>query len=196
MPAPFFFGERDEEVVLDYTCPPTGVMQARRYAAEFGRFLSVDPMANKYPGWTPYHYVLNNPMIYIDPTGEIVIKSDRVTRVTQRRAVGAQFMRFAPVTSQGVFAGTIRRGDPSFQNSAMDNVTFGFGSFLRFARAGASFIKGLTSSERIVLRTSETLISDGSSALLGGITAAAQRYPPDQLHLGFNRPVGYGWLKF
>jgi len=159
--------ERDEEVGLDY-------MQARRYAPEFGRFLSVDPLADIYPGHTPYHYVLNNPLSFIDPTGEIVIKSDRVTRVTQRRAVGAQFMRFAPVTSQGVFAGTIRRGDPSFQNSAMDNVTFGFGSFLRFARAGASFIKGLTSSERIVLRTSETLISDGSSALLSGITAAAQ----------------------
>jgi len=25
---------------------------------------------------------------------------------------------------------------------------------------------------------------------------ALELYPPDQLHLGFNRPVGYGWLKF
>lgn len=31
--------------------------------------MSVDPLADKYPGWTPYHYVLNNPVKYIDPTG-------------------------------------------------------------------------------------------------------------------------------
>lgn len=33
------------------------------------RWLSVDPMADKYPGWSPYHYSLNNPLRYIDPNG-------------------------------------------------------------------------------------------------------------------------------
>ena len=33
------------------------------------RWLSCDPLAAKYPGWTPYKFALNNPMYYIDPTG-------------------------------------------------------------------------------------------------------------------------------
>src|SRR5690606_16275739 len=32
-------------------------------------FTSVDPLAEKYPNYTPYHYVHNNPINMIDPTG-------------------------------------------------------------------------------------------------------------------------------
>ncbi|SHF03444.1 RHS repeat domain-containing protein [Dysgonomonas macrotermitis] len=35
------------------------------------RFTSVDPMAEKYYSWSPYAYVGNNPMRFIDPTGMI-----------------------------------------------------------------------------------------------------------------------------
>ena len=31
--------------------------------------MSVDPLADKYPGWNPYHYVHNNPVRLIDPDG-------------------------------------------------------------------------------------------------------------------------------
>ncbi len=36
------------------------------------RWLSVDPMADKYPGWSPYNYTLNNPINYFDPNGDSV----------------------------------------------------------------------------------------------------------------------------
>jgi len=44
----------------------------RYYDARTGRFLQIDPHANKYPGWSPYAYVLNNPLKYIDPDGKDV----------------------------------------------------------------------------------------------------------------------------
>ncbi len=34
------------------------------------RWLSVDPLADKYPGWSPYNYCVNNPLVYFDPNGE------------------------------------------------------------------------------------------------------------------------------
>lgn len=42
---------------------------ARLYDAEIGRFLTVDPLAAKYTGWSTYCYVLGNPVKFVDPTG-------------------------------------------------------------------------------------------------------------------------------
>jgi RHS repeat-associated protein len=42
---------------------------ARWYDPAVGRFTTVDPLAGKYPSWSPYNYTLNNPIRYIDPDG-------------------------------------------------------------------------------------------------------------------------------
>jgi RHS repeat-associated protein len=44
---------------------------ARHYDAALGRFLTVDPMAEKMMLWSPYGYCLNNPMKYVDKDGEV-----------------------------------------------------------------------------------------------------------------------------
>lgn len=46
------------------------------YSARFKddfRFITVDPLAEKYYNISPYAYVMNNPLKYIDPTGRQVI---------------------------------------------------------------------------------------------------------------------------
>ena len=54
--------ERDEETGLYY-------YGARYYSAWLGRFVSVDPLAGKFPNFSPYAYGNDNPLRYSDPSG-------------------------------------------------------------------------------------------------------------------------------
>ena len=44
----------------------------RYYDARIGRFLQIDPMAQKYAAWSPYSYGLDNPLKNIDVDGRVV----------------------------------------------------------------------------------------------------------------------------
>ena len=52
---------------------------ARMYASELGRWMCVDPMAEKYESWSVYQYVRNNPILRIDPNGMDDYKINRET---------------------------------------------------------------------------------------------------------------------
>ncbi|MBV6419585.1 MAG: hypothetical protein DAHOPDDO_00808 [Ignavibacteriaceae bacterium] len=54
--------ERDTETDYDY-------FGARYYDNEIGRWLSVDPLSDSYPAWSPYSYAGNNPLNAIDING-------------------------------------------------------------------------------------------------------------------------------
>jgi RHS repeat-associated protein len=63
--SPYTFSgkERDVETNLSY-------FGARYYEASLSIWLSVDPMAHKYPHQSPYTYCSNNPVILFDPDGK------------------------------------------------------------------------------------------------------------------------------
>ena len=49
---------------------------ARYYNSNLSIWLSVDPLADKYPSYSPYNFVLNNPVSYQDPNGMWVEDGD------------------------------------------------------------------------------------------------------------------------
>ncbi len=54
--------ELDQETGLYY-------YGARYYDPRVSVFLGVDPLAEKYAGWSPYNYVMGNPVRFVDPDG-------------------------------------------------------------------------------------------------------------------------------
>jgi RHS repeat-associated protein len=59
--------EKDDEINVDGGSYDFG---ARIYDGRLGRWLTVDPFANKNPSFSPYHYFINNPITFVDPDGK------------------------------------------------------------------------------------------------------------------------------
>jgi RHS repeat-associated protein len=43
---------------------------ARMHDPRVGRFLSLDPLKQEAPGWSPYSYAIDNPIVFVDREGE------------------------------------------------------------------------------------------------------------------------------
>ncbi|MDH6355879.1 RHS repeat-associated protein [Dysgonomonas sp. PH5-45] len=72
---------------------------ARQYDPAIGRFTSIDPMAEKYFGWSPYVYCKNNPLKYIDLDG----KETYIYYVGSKKTIwNSFFYGFTAHTSIGV----------------------------------------------------------------------------------------------
>ena len=61
--------EKDSETGLSY-------FGSRYYSSDLSVWLSVDPMAAKYPSLSPYVYCANNPVKVVDPNGEEIYEFD------------------------------------------------------------------------------------------------------------------------
>ncbi len=117
--------ERDEEagLNLDY-------MMARNYDPVIARFIQIDPLASEFPGWNPYHYVHNNPLNLIDPTGmaamdtwQFNVDTQEVERIDDKGGNEVQYINY--VNSEGEALKTSRvRGSEVYIGKADSRVGY------------------------------------------------------------------------
>ncbi|MCB0747940.1 MAG: RHS repeat-associated core domain-containing protein, partial [Ignavibacteriae bacterium] len=116
--------ERDTESGNNY-------FGARYYGSDEGRWLSVDPLASKYPGISPYVYTLNNPINKFDPDGQYVVSANgkTVSRVTLARNTWNSITSFInPFYAAGE---KLAVGDPSWNLSTADYAGMAFSGIMR-----------------------------------------------------------------
>lgn len=76
--------EKDDEIVGSGNSYDFG---ARQYDPRLGRWLSLDPLMTKYPGLSPYNFVSNNPIIFVDVDGKDFIVKNRADREKVKAAL-------------------------------------------------------------------------------------------------------------
>ena len=74
---------------------------ARYYDPKISVWLSVDPLAEDYPSLSPYTFVANNPVVFIDPNGESIWTTLKGWAVMER-AFHATLGKDNPFTFDGV----------------------------------------------------------------------------------------------
>ncbi|MFV0388154.1 MAG: RHS repeat-associated core domain-containing protein, partial [Pyrinomonadaceae bacterium] len=97
--------ERDEESNLDFA-------QARYYNSRFGRFSSADDFLNDTQlfdsqSWNLYVYVLNNPLRFIDPDGQIKKDKDGNVIFDKKDDVNVMFYTQRILDNKGKQIGTL-----------------------------------------------------------------------------------------
>ena len=75
MPTRSYFGSTKEGFTGKETDLETGLQYfgARYYMPHLGRWMAIDPLAEKEPDKSPYNYVGNDPVSYLDPDGKFRI---------------------------------------------------------------------------------------------------------------------------
>jgi len=102
------------------------------YDSDISIWLSVDPLADKYPSLSPYAYCANNPVILVDPDGRYGIPADKLE---EYRRDYPMFMKYLEhnvqndvINSPNIMAGLLKF---SGGNLTVDKVKFatewGFG---------------------------------------------------------------------
>jgi RHS repeat-associated protein len=133
--------ERDAETGYDY-------FGARYYSSELSVWLSVDPLADDFPHISPYNYVEQNPVKYIDEEGENPIGA----------LIGAAVGAVKEIVSQTISNGftNLEKGEGFFKNWS-DNMDW--------ADVGISTAEGALAGLTMGVSLGVTIAIEGGAAI-------------------------------
>ncbi|MBO4689536.1 MAG: RHS repeat-associated core domain-containing protein, partial [Paludibacteraceae bacterium] len=105
--------ERDGETGYDY-------FGARFFWSALGHWLSVDPLADKYPGISPYAYCAWNPIKYVDPDGRRVAITGAYMNADKTTSIATFY--YGVVEGVRGFYCNGQRLDTDYANKATDAI--------------------------------------------------------------------------
>jgi RHS repeat-associated protein len=108
----------------------------RIYDPRLGKFLSVDPLAKKFPELSPYQYASNNPILCIDFDG--LEGKVAILRMVQGSGSNGQALVDGQIVPAGDVKGSTYQVGNTLQTSATNNNPNTFGAFIRVLNVNVS----------------------------------------------------------
>ena len=133
---------------------------ARNYDPTTARWLQVDPLAGDYASMSPYNYVLNNPLIFIDPDGMRVNLSNMFNSDgADVGTIAALLFDLASITGNNISVDvdrnlTMSEGDGNGEGS----------------KSAASYLQSLIDSDETITASPATVSKENPTASTGVLT--------------------------
>ena len=178
---------------------------ARFLHTKFGRFTTIDPLAEKYPGISPYAYCNGNPVNFVDPDGMDWIKNMETWQYEWRDDIQADSeipdgYRYVGPTSNDILSDLNISPQYRIQNSSVFYIA---GEIESCGIAITAVNKGISANMRVSVQLSYDAENASSNNLIGvmfeGITFTASSV---QTSIDANNPymiemaslfeIGYG----
>jgi RHS repeat-associated protein len=100
--------EKDDEVKGGGNSYDFGV---RIYDPRLGRWLSIDPMARQYSELSPYNFCADNPIMYIDPDGQVIVVPNVADREPILKMINAKALGTFAFDESGKLYQVTSKGD-------------------------------------------------------------------------------------